>query len=78
MIAIAAVCILAIAGFDAVTNWQASGFHPDNPGILVQAQGDPTVVPYAIAALAILIALAAAVIRGIQLEDRSPEAQPGD
>jgi len=65
-IAIAAVGIFAIAGFDAVTNWQVSGFHPDNPGILVQAQGDPTVVPYAIAALAILIAFSAAVIRGIQ------------
>jgi hypothetical protein len=78
-IAIAAVCIFAIAGFDAMTNWQASGFHPDNPGILVQAQGDPTVVPYAIAALAILIAFSAAVIRGIQLSgDRFPQAQPGD
>jgi hypothetical protein len=64
-IAIAAVSIFAIAGFDAVTNWQASGFHPDNPGILVQARGDRTVVPYAIAALAILVAFAAAVVRGI-------------
>jgi hypothetical protein len=79
MIATAAVCIFAIAGFDTVTNWQASGFHPDNPGILVQAQGDPTVVPYAIAALAMLIAFSAAVVRGIQLsEDRSPEARPSD
>ena len=49
MIALAAVCILAIAGFDTVTNWHASGVQPENPGILVQAQGDPTIVPYAIA-----------------------------
>jgi hypothetical protein len=79
MIAIAAVCIFAIAGFDAVTNWQASGFHPDNPGILVQAQGNPTAVPYAIALLAIVIALSAAVIRGINLSGaRRLEAQPPD
>lgn len=67
MIAFAAVFILAIAGFDTITNWHASGIHPDNPGILVQSQGDPTAVPYAISALAILIALLAAVVRGIQL-----------
>jgi len=78
MIAITAVCVFAIAGFDTVTNWQASGFHPENPGILVQAQGDPTVVPYAISGLAILIAVSAAVLRGIQLtEDRRSEVQPG-
>jgi hypothetical protein len=69
MIAVAAVCILAIAGFDTITNWHASGFHPDNPGVLVQANGDPTVVPYAISALAILIAVSAAVVRGIQLSE---------
>ena len=67
MIALGAVAILAIAGFDTVTNWHASGFHPENPGVIVQAQGDPTVVPYAIAALAILIALSSAVTRGILL-----------
>jgi hypothetical protein len=67
MIALAAVAILAIAGFDTVTNWQASGVHPENPGILVQAQGDPTLVPYAISALAILIAVSAAVLRGVLL-----------
>jgi hypothetical protein len=69
MIAVAAVSILAIAGFDTVTNWHASGFHTENPGVLVQAQGDPTIVPYAIAGLAILIALLAAVARGIQLRE---------
>jgi hypothetical protein len=67
MIALGAVAILAIAGFDTVTNWQASGVHSDSPGILVQAQGDPTIVPHAIAALAILIAVSSAVIRGILL-----------
>jgi hypothetical protein len=67
MIAIAAVGILAIAGFDTVTSWQASGFHPENPGILVQAEGDPTIAPYAIAALAVAIAISAAVVRAIQL-----------
>ena len=79
LIAIAALSIVAITGFDIVTNWEASGFHPDNPGILVQAQGDPTLVPYAIASLAILIALAAAVVRGLQLsEGHRAEAQPVD
>jgi len=68
-IAFAAVCIFAIAGFDTVTNWHAAGVHPENPGILVQAQGDPTAVPYAISVLAILIAVSAAVVRGIQLKD---------
>ena len=67
IMALAAVCILAIAGFDTVTNWEATGVHPDNPGILVQGQGDPTIVPYVICALSILIAGAAAVVRGIQL-----------
>lgn len=69
LIALAALCILGIAGFDAVTGWHASGFHPENPGVLVQAQGDPTIVPYAIAALAILIAFLAAVVRGIQIRE---------
>jgi hypothetical protein len=79
LIAIAAICIFAIAGFDTITNWQASGFHPDNPGILVQAPGDPTVVPYATAALATLIAFSAAGVRGIQLsQNRRPDRQPGD
>jgi hypothetical protein len=67
MIAVAAVGILAIAGFDTVTSWQASGFHPENPGILVQAEGDPTIAPYAIAGLAVAIAISAAVVRAIQL-----------
>jgi len=69
MIAAAAIVILAIAGFDTVTNWHAAGVHRDNPGIFVQAQGDPTVVPYAISALAILIGLSAAIIRGLQLRE---------
>ena len=69
VIAIAAVCILAIAGFDTITNWNASGFHPDNPGVLVQAQGDPTFAPYAIAGLAILIAISAAIVRGLQFRE---------
>jgi hypothetical protein len=69
MTALGAVGILAVAGFDTVTNWHASGFHPENPGVLVQAQGDPTIVPYAIAALAILIAFSAAIIRGIELSE---------
>jgi hypothetical protein len=69
LIAVAAICILAIAGFDTITNWHASGFHPDNPGVLVQADGDPTAVPYAISALAILIAVCAAVVRSIQLRE---------
>lgn len=69
IIALGAVAILAIAGFDTVTNWHASGFHQENPEVLVQAQGDPTIVPYAIAALAILIAFSAAVVRGIQLRE---------
>jgi len=69
MMAVAAVSILAIAGFDTVTNWHASGVQPENPGILVQAQGDPTIVPYAIAALAIVIAFLAAVVRGIQISE---------
>jgi len=66
---VAAVLILAIAGFDTVTNWDAAGVHPENPDILVQAQGDPTIVPYAIAALAILIAVLAGVVRSIQLRE---------
>jgi hypothetical protein len=65
--AVAAVSILAIAGFDTVTNWHASGVQAENPGILVQAQGDPTIVPYAIAALAIVIAFLAGVVRGLQI-----------
>jgi hypothetical protein len=69
MIALAAVAILGIAGFDTVTNWQAAGVQPENPGIIVQAQGDPTIVPYAIAALAILIAFLAAVVRGIEIRE---------
>jgi len=68
-IAVAAVSILAIAGFDTVTNWEASGVHPENPGILAQAQGDPTFVPYVISGLAILIAVSAAVVRGLQIRD---------
>jgi hypothetical protein len=68
MIALAAVCILAIAGFDSVTNWHASGFHPENPGILVQADGDPTIALYATAALATVIAISAAVVRAINLK----------
>jgi hypothetical protein len=67
MIALGAAAILAIAGFDTVTNWHASGIASESPGVLVQAQGDPTIIPYAIAALAILIALSSAVIRGILL-----------
>jgi hypothetical protein len=67
LIALAAVAVLAIAGFDTITNWEASGFHPDNPGILVQSDGDPTIVPYAIAALAIAIAVLAGVVRTIQM-----------
>ena len=80
MIALGAVAILGIAGFDTVTNWQASGVQPENPGIIVQAQGDPTIVPYAIAALAILIALLAAVVRGIEIREgqRFPEDHAGD
>jgi len=69
IMAVAAVLILAIAGFDTVTNWDAAGVHPENPDILVQAQGDPTIVPYAIAALAILIAVLAGVVRSIQLRE---------
>jgi hypothetical protein len=71
MIAIAAIVILGIAGFDSVTNWHAAGVNRDNPGIFVQSQGDPTVVPYAISALAILIALSAAIIRGLQIREDS-------
>jgi hypothetical protein len=67
MIAVAAVLVLAIAGWDTITNWNAAGVNPDNPGILVQSDGDPTVVPYLISALAILIAVSAAVVRGIEL-----------
>jgi len=76
-IAFAAVCTFAIAGFDTVTNWSATSVHPENPGILVQAQGDPTIVPYAISALSILIAVSAAVVRGIQLRaDRHLPGRP--
>lgn len=67
VIALTAVCIFAIAGFDIVTNWRASGVHPENPGILVQAEGDPTIAPYAITVLAILIAVSAAVVRSMLL-----------
>jgi hypothetical protein len=67
LIALAAVCIFGIAGFDTVTNWTASGVEPDNPGILVQAEGEPTAVPYLISALAIVVAVSAAVIRGIRM-----------
>jgi hypothetical protein len=69
LIAIAAVAILAIAGFDTITNWHASGVQADNPGILVQSDGDPTIVPYAIAALAILIAVLAAITRAIEMRE---------
>jgi hypothetical protein len=67
MIGVAAVLILAIAGFDTVTNWEASGAHPDNPSIIAQAPGDPTIVPYVISGLAILIAVSAAIVRGLQI-----------
>lgn len=69
MIAIAAVCTLAIAGFDTATNWSAAGVEPENPAIIVQAQGDPTVVPYVISGIAIVIALSSAVVRGILLKE---------
>jgi hypothetical protein len=69
LIALAALGVLLIAGFDTITNWQASGFHPDNPGILVQSNGDPTVAPYAIAALAVLIAVLSAVVRAIEMRE---------
>lgn len=69
MMALAAVSILGIAGFDTVTNWSAAGVEAENPGILVQAQGDPTAVPYAISVLSILIAVSAAVVRGLQLRE---------
>jgi hypothetical protein len=76
-IAFAAVFIIAIAGFDTVTNWFAAGVEPGNPGILVQTQGDPTAVPYAIAMLAVLIAVSAAVVRGVQLrEGQRPSGEP--
>ncbi len=65
--AVAAIFVLLIAGFDTITNWSAAGVSPDNPGVFVQSDGDPTVVPYLISALAILIALLAAVVRGIEL-----------
>jgi hypothetical protein len=68
LVALASIGILAIAGFDTITNWHASGLHPDNPGIFVQTDGDPTVVPYAIAVLAVLIAVLAAIARAIQLK----------
>ena len=71
MIAVAAISILAIAGFDTVTNWYAAGVQRDSAGIFEQAQGDPTFVPYAISALAILIALSAAIIRGLQIREDS-------
>lgn len=77
LIAVAAVCILAIAGFDTVTSWNASGFHPQDPGILVQSKGDPTLVPYAIAGLAILIAFSAAVIRSIQWTQNPNDEENG-
>jgi hypothetical protein len=69
LIAVASVLILAIVGFDIITNWEASGAHPDNPGIFVQSPGDPTIVPYVIATLAIAIAVLAAVVRAIQLQE---------
>jgi hypothetical protein len=72
VIAVAAVCMFAIAGFDTVTNWHASGVDPENQGVFVQTDGDPTVAPYAVAALAVVIALSAAVVRGIQLRERPP------
>lgn len=75
--AFAAVCIVAIAGFDTVTNWHAVGVESANPDIFVQAQGDPTAVLYAIAVLAVLIAVSAAVVRGVQLrEDQRPPRGP--
>ncbi len=74
---LAGVCTLAIAGFDAATGWHAAGVEPGNPGILVQTQGDPTAAPYAIAMLAVLIAVSAAVVRGVQLrEGQRPSGEP--
>jgi hypothetical protein len=67
VIALAAVAILGIAGFDTITNWRASGVRPENPGIIVQAEGDPTAWLYVICALSIVIALLAAVVRAVQL-----------
>lgn len=76
-IAFASVCALLIAGFDTVTNWTAAGFDEENPQILTQANGDPTAVPYVTAGLAILIALSAAILRGVQLgEGQSQLAEP--
>jgi len=76
-IAFAAVCIVAIAGFDIVTDWHAAGVAPANPGVFVQAQGDPTPVPYVIVVLAVLIAVSAAVVRGVQLkEGERPSGEP--
>jgi hypothetical protein len=88
MIAVAAIFVLLIAGFDTITNWQATDIFTNNAGVLEEAEGDPTFVPYAIAALAILIAVSAAVVRGIELgrdprrfaspEDEYETATPSD
>jgi hypothetical protein len=74
-IAIAAIAVLLIAGFDIVTHWRASDMFTNNAGVIEEAEGDPTFVPYVISALAILIALSAATIRGLQIwqESRSPD-----
>jgi len=70
-IAAAAIAVLCIAGFDVVTNWQASDIFVNHAGAVEEAQGDPTIVPYAISGLAILIALSAAIIRGLQIREDS-------
>jgi hypothetical protein len=66
-IAIAAIAVLLIAGIDLITHWRASDIFTNNAGVIEEAEGDPTFVPYMIAALAILIAVSAAIVRGIEL-----------
>ena len=77
MIAVAAILVLLIAGFDTITNWHAAGVNRENPGVFVQSNGDPTVVPYLVSALAIFIAIFAAVVRGINLS-RDPRLFGGE
>jgi hypothetical protein len=72
-IAVAAICVLGIAGYDAVSDWPARGVSGGTQGgVLSQVQGDPTIWLYTISALAIIIAVSAAVLRGIQLRRDQP------
>ena len=62
-IAVAAVAILVIAGYNAATSWHIAGI--DGQGAFID-EGDPTFAPYAIAVIATAIAIVASVLAAVR------------